>query len=171
MSPTPKNAISHTEPAAAKARRVSSSGESLEDVQEQFERLRERYQRCTTSLASAAHDLKTVGDFLEWRYDSRVRASIAALLWVATLAILAGQFLAMAAVLGTIIGLGRTASCAIGAAVATSYFAAGGLKSSVVVNVLQLSVKLLGFAIALPLATEEHDFKVGYSQGLTIGLP
>ena len=59
MSPTPKNAISHTEPAAVKASRGSASVETLEDVQEQFERLRERYQRCTTSLASAAHDLKT----------------------------------------------------------------------------------------------------------------
>jgi SSS family solute:Na+ symporter len=101
---------------------------------------------------AADHDLKTVGDFLEWRYDHRVRATIAVLLWFGTLFILSGQLLAMAAVLGTIVGLGKATACAIGAAVATSYFAAGGLKSSVAVNVLQLSVKLLGFAIALPLA-------------------
>src|SRR6059058_6660740 len=31
---------------------------------------------------AAAHDLRTVGDFLEHRYDRRVRAVIAALLWV-----------------------------------------------------------------------------------------
>jgi SSS family solute:Na+ symporter len=74
------------------------------------------------------------------------------LLWVGTLAILAGNLLSIAAVLGTIVGLGRTTSCVIGAAVAGTYFAAGGLKSSVAVNVLQLSVKLLGFAIAVPLA-------------------
>jgi solute:Na+ symporter, SSS family len=98
------------------------------------------------------HDFKTVGDFLEWRYDRRVRATIASLLWLGTVAILAGQLLAMAAVLATIVGLGKAASCFIGAAVATTYFAAGGLKSSVRVNVLQLTVKLLGFAIALPLA-------------------
>src|SRR3954452_12437208 len=30
---------------------------------------------------AAEHELKTVGDFLEWRYDRRVRAVIAALLW------------------------------------------------------------------------------------------
>jgi len=101
---------------------------------------------------AAAHDLRTVGDFLEWRYDQRVRLAIAALLWFGTLFILAGQLLAMAAVLGTIVGLGKTASCAIGAIVATAYFAAGGLKSSVAVNVLQLCVKLIGFAIAVPLA-------------------
>jgi len=101
---------------------------------------------------AAEHDLKTVGDFLEWRYDQRVRAAIAALLWVGTLAILAGNLIAMAAVLGTVIGLGKATSCIIGAVVAGTYFAAGGLKSSAVVNVLQLSVKLLGFAIALPMA-------------------
>jgi SSS family solute:Na+ symporter len=101
---------------------------------------------------AAAHDLKTVGDFLEWRYDQRVRGAIAVLLWIGTLFILAGQLLAMAAVLGTIIGLSKVASCAIGAIVATTYFAAGGLKSSVAVNVLQLTVKLFGFAVALPLA-------------------
>src|SRR5215471_13322749 len=101
---------------------------------------------------ATAHDFRTVGDFLEWRFDGRVRAAIAALLWVGTVAILAGQLLAMAAVLGTIVGLSKLASCLLGAGVATAYFAAGGLKSSVAVNVLQLSVKLAGFAVAAPLA-------------------
>ena len=62
MAPTPKNAVSQTEPARGKSAQRSQgadASESLADVQEQFERLRERYQRCTTSLASAAHDLKT----------------------------------------------------------------------------------------------------------------
>jgi solute:Na+ symporter, SSS family len=101
---------------------------------------------------AAEHDLKTVGDFLEWRFDLRVRATIAVLLWFGTLFILAGQLLAMAAVLGTVAGLGKSAACAIGAIVATTYFTAGGLKSSVAVNVLQMSVKLFGFAVAVPLA-------------------
>ena len=116
---------------------------------------------------AAEHDLKTVGDFLEWRFDQRVRATVAVLLWFGTLFILAGQLLAMAAVLGTIVGLGKATSCAIGAIVATTYFAAGGLKSSVAVNVLQLSVKLLGFAIALPLALGA----VGGISGLHHALP
>jgi SSS family solute:Na+ symporter len=34
---------------------------------------------------AAEHDLKTVGDFLEWRFDHRVRAAIAGLLWIGTL--------------------------------------------------------------------------------------
>lgn len=116
---------------------------------------------------AAKHDLKTVGDFLEWRYDSRVRATIALLVWAGTVCILAGQLLGMAAVLGTVIGLEKWKSCVIGAVVATSYFAAGGLKSSVVVNVVQLTVKLAGFAIALPLALSV----AGGFEGLHAALP
>jgi solute:Na+ symporter, SSS family len=116
---------------------------------------------------AAKHDLKTVGDFLEWRYDSRVRATIALLVWAGTVCILAGQLLGMAAVLGTVIGLEKWMSCVIGAVVATSYFAAGGLKSSVVVNVVQLTVKLVGFAIALPLALHA----AGGFEGLHAALP
>ena len=61
MSPTPKNAVSAPESATAKSvpRKGAAVQDSPADIQEQFERLRERYQRCTTSLASAAHDLKT----------------------------------------------------------------------------------------------------------------
>src|SRR4051812_11411436 len=116
---------------------------------------------------AAEHDLKTVGDFLEWRYDRRVRASIAVLLWFGTVAILAAQYLAVAAILGAIVGIGKAASCVIGAVVATTYFAAGGLKSSVAVNVVQVSVKLLGFAIALPLALSS----IGGVSGLHASFP
>jgi SSS family solute:Na+ symporter len=118
---------------------------------------------------AAQYDLNTVGDFLEWRYDRRVRAVIAALLWAGTVSILAGQLLAMAAVLGTVAGLGKAASCAIGAIVATTYFTAGGLKSSVAVNTLQLGVKLAGFAVALPLAVSAvggiHGFHHAFPPG------
>ncbi len=63
MTPTPKNAVvSQIESLVAEPsprRKGPVSKDSSADVLEQFERLRERYQRCTTSLASAAHDLKT----------------------------------------------------------------------------------------------------------------
>jgi len=100
---------------------------------------------------AAEHDLKTVGDFLEWRYDRRVRAVVAALLWVGTIAILGGQLIGIAAILTVVVGISKMTGCALGALVVTIYFAAGGLKSSAVVNVVQLAVKLIGFAIALPL--------------------
>jgi SSS family solute:Na+ symporter len=100
---------------------------------------------------AAAHDLRTLGDFLEWRYNGRVRAVVAALLWVGTIAILAGQLIGIAWILTVVIGTPKIVGCAIGAVVVTVYFGAGGLMSSAVVNVVQLSVKVLGFAVALPI--------------------
>lgn len=100
---------------------------------------------------AAAHDLRTVGDYLEWRYDRRVRATIAGLLWIGTVCILAGQLIGIAWILTVVIGTPKLAGCLLGALVVTTYFAAGGLKSSAVVNVVQLTVKLAGFAFALPI--------------------
>jgi SSS family solute:Na+ symporter len=116
---------------------------------------------------AADHDLKTVGDFLEWRYDRRVRATVAALLWIGTVAILGGQLIGIAWILNVVIGIPKAAGCAIGAVVVTAYFAAGGLRSSAVVNVVQLTVKLVGFAVALPLVLQ----LVGGFDGLRASLP
>ena len=116
---------------------------------------------------AADHDFRTVGDFLEWRYDSRVRAVIAILLWVGTVAILAGQLIGLAAVLSAVIDVPRWVGCTIGATVVTAYFSAGGLKSSAVVNVIQLTVKMAGFFIALPLALKT----VGGMTGLHVSIP
>jgi solute:Na+ symporter, SSS family len=103
---------------------------------------------------AAERDLRTVGDFLEWRYDTRVRAVIASLLWVGTIAILAGQLIGIAWILTVVIGIPKIVGCLIGAIVVTVYFGAGGLMSSAVVNVVQLSVKVLGFVIALPIVLQ-----------------
>jgi SSS family solute:Na+ symporter len=116
---------------------------------------------------AATHDLRTVGDFLEWRFDRRVRASIALLLWIGTLAILAGQFLGIAFLLNAVIGLPRAIGAAIGGVVVVAYFTAGGLKSSAVVNVVQMVVKMFGFAVALPLALSS----VGGWSGLRAAVP
>src|SRR6267142_4353636 len=48
---------------------------------------------------ATAHDLRSVGDYLEFRYDRSVRAIVSALLWVGSLAILAGQLIALASIL------------------------------------------------------------------------
>jgi SSS family solute:Na+ symporter len=116
---------------------------------------------------AAEHDLRTVGDFLEWRYDRRVRATVAALLWIGTVCILAGQLMGIAWILTVVIGTPKIAGCVLGALVITAYFAAGGLKSSAVVNVVQLTVKLVGFAIALPIVLRI----VGGLEGLHAALP
>jgi SSS family solute:Na+ symporter len=94
----------------------------------------------------------TVGDFLEHRYGRGVRGVIAVLLWMGTLAILAGQLIALAWVLNVVAGLPKWAGCVLGGAVATAYFTAGGLLTSAFVNAVQLGVMLAGFALALPLS-------------------
>ncbi len=98
------------------------------------------------------HDLYTVGDYLELRYSSSVRAIVAILLWFATLTILAGQLIALAWVLNVVAGVPKLMGCLIGGGVMTIYFTAGGLLTSAWVNLVQLVVLLLGFAIALPWA-------------------
>lgn len=101
---------------------------------------------------AAEHDLRTVGDLLELRFGRSVRGIIAALLWVGTLAILAGQLVALAWVLNVVAGIPKIYGCLIGGLVMTTYFVAGGLLTSAWVNMVQLIVLLTGFAIALPLA-------------------
>ena len=100
---------------------------------------------------AAAHDLQTVGDFLEHRYGREVRATIAILLWIGTLAILAAQLMAMGYVLSAVTGLDPWVGALIGGIVVTVYFTAGGLLTSVWVNTVQLVVLLLGFAVAFPM--------------------
>src|SRR6476659_859869 len=101
---------------------------------------------------AAAHDLKTVGDYLEYRYSPSIRGIVAVLLWVGSIFILAGQLVAIGSILETVAGVPSAIGCAIGGLVITAYFASGGLLSSARVNVVQLAVKLGGFAVALPLA-------------------
>ncbi len=101
---------------------------------------------------SKRHELRTIGDFLELRYGQSVRALIAILLWIGTLAILAGQLIAIAWVLNVVTGIDRWVGCVVGGVVVTVYFSAGGLLAAVWVNVLQLAVLLTGFIVAFPLA-------------------
>lgn len=99
-----------------------------------------------------ARDLRTVGDYLEWRYSPAVRGAVALLLWLGTLAILAGQLIAIAVLLRVVAGVPHAVGCLIGGIVMTTYFTAGGLLTSAWVNAVQLVVLLAGFVVALPLA-------------------
>ncbi len=95
------------------------------------------------------HHLLTVGDYLEYRYNSHVRGVVVLLLWIGSLAILAGQLIAIAWILNVTAGIGKPVGCLIGAGVATVYFTAGGLLGTARVNALQLVIKLVGFGAAL----------------------
>ena len=101
---------------------------------------------------AAAHQLRTVGDYLEYRYSAAVRGAISALLWIGSIFILAGQLFAIGAIVEAVAGVPASVGCVIGGVVITAYFAAGGLLTSAWVNVVQLTVKMAGFALALPLA-------------------
>jgi len=101
---------------------------------------------------AAEKDLKTVGDFIELRYGRQVRAIVSALVWLGSLAIPAGQLIAIATILNVVTGVPKYVGCLIGGGVVIAYFTAGGLFTSAWVNMVQLAVKLGGFAVALPLA-------------------
>jgi solute:Na+ symporter, SSS family len=101
---------------------------------------------------AAAHQLNTVGDYLEFRYSGGIRGAVSALLWFGTIAILAGQLIAVGTILEAVVNLPFALGCAAGGAIIVVYFGAGGLLTSARVNVVQLGVKLGGFAIAAPLA-------------------
>ena len=103
---------------------------------------------------AAANDLRTVGDYLEFRYSQSVRGIVSVLLWIGSLAILAGQLIALGSILEVVAGLPFAIGCAIGALVITSYYTAGGLLTAAWINVIQLIVKLGGFAVALPLVMQ-----------------
>ncbi len=98
------------------------------------------------------NNLHTMGDFLELRYGPKVRATVVILLWLGTLAILAGQLIAMAWILDVVAGVPKAVSCLIGGVVMVAYFAAGGLLTSAWVNLVQLVVLLVGLLLALPKA-------------------
>ncbi|MBI2835213.1 MAG: sodium:solute symporter family protein [Acidobacteria bacterium] len=101
------------------------------------------------------HDFYTVGDFLEARYGPFMRGAVAALLWMATLSILAAQFVAVGTVLNVVADVPMAIGCIAGGLVMTTYFAAGGLLGSAWVNLLQLVILLGGLLIAVPLALAE----------------
>lgn len=101
------------------------------------------------------NDFYTTGDYLEYRYGPSVRLVVAIVICLGSLALLAGQLIAGAAILNVVVGVPRWAGAMIGASVMTIYFAAGGLLGSAWVNTLQLVVMLAGFLVALPFALEK----------------
>jgi SSS family solute:Na+ symporter len=98
--------------------------------------------------------LYTAGDYLELRYGSPVRATVATILWFLTLVILAAQLIAMSEIFEWVLGVPRWVGAALGGAVMTAYFAAGGLLTSAWVNAVQLVILLGGFVIGVPIALE-----------------
>jgi SSS family solute:Na+ symporter len=98
------------------------------------------------------YNFLTVGDFLEMRYSRAVGLFLGATLWLGCLFILAGQLIAIAWILDAVAGVPKPWGCAIGGLVVAAYFSSGGLRTAVWLHVIQISVKMAGFAIAVPWA-------------------
>jgi SSS family solute:Na+ symporter len=98
------------------------------------------------------HDFYTTGDYLEHRYSPSVRGVATVLVGLGSLALLAGQLIAGAAILNVVTGLPRWAGALAGGTIMTVYFTAGGLLGSAWINTLQLVVMVGGFLVALPVA-------------------
>jgi solute:Na+ symporter, SSS family len=96
------------------------------------------------------HGFYTTGDFLEFRYGGAVRGVITSLVCFGSLWILAAQLIAGAAIINVLTGAPRWVGSAIGGAIMTIYFTAGGLLGTAWVNTLQLVVMLAGFIVAVP---------------------
>ncbi|MBT9332694.1 sodium:solute symporter family protein [Paracidobacterium acidisoli] len=103
-------------------------------------------------LIAKEHNLSTMGDYLEFRYNKAVKAVIAILLWVGTLALLAAQLIAISTILNVSVGTPKWLGCLIGGIVAIVYCTAGGLVSSAFVNIFELIVTLSGLVLAVPFA-------------------
>jgi SSS family solute:Na+ symporter len=112
-----------------------------------------------------AHQLRTVGDYLERRYSAATRNLASGILWIGSLFILAGQLWAIGTIIGAVTGAAPWIGCVIGGTVITVYFSAGGLLTSAWVNVVQLTVKMAGFAAALGLVIYEAG---GLQSGLQV---
>ena len=90
---------------------------------------------------AAAENLRTVGDYLEFRYGPSVRGIIAVIVWIGSIFFLASQLIGLGWILNVVTGLPKPIGCIIGGIVITVYFAAGGLLTSAWVNVVQLIVE------------------------------
>ncbi|MBR0232524.1 MAG: sodium:solute symporter family protein [Synergistaceae bacterium] len=99
---------------------------------------------------SREYNFYTLSDYLDKRYSKFFSGFISIMMSIGTLALFSGQLLGIAWILEVVAEIPKIYGVIIGAVVTTLYFAAGGLLSSAFVNILEVSVILIGFVIALP---------------------
>ena len=78
-----------------------------------------------------------------------MRGVASVLIWFVSLSILAGQLLGASTILQVVLDWPRWVGAVAAGCIVLVYFVAGGLLSSAWVNLVQLAVKLTGFALAL----------------------
>ena len=109
----------------------------------------------------------TLSDYLDKRYSKFFSGIISLMMAVGTLALFSGQLLGIAWILEVVAEIPKTQGVIIGAVVTTLYFAAGGLLSSAVVNIIEVAVILIGFIIALPFVLKFSGGFEGIKANLT----
>ena len=106
------------------------------------------------------YNLYTLGDYLDKRYSKTFRGLFSSMMAVGTLALFSGQLLGIAWILEVVADVPKEAGVIVGAVVTTLYFAAGGLLSAAIVNIVEVAVILAGFVVALPFI---YSFVGGWS--------
>ncbi|HCA41229.1 MAG TPA: sodium:solute symporter [Aminobacterium sp.] len=99
---------------------------------------------------SCRYNLYTLGDYLDLRYSKAFRGLISGMMAIGTLALFSGQLIGIAWILNVVANIDKIWGILIGACVTTLYFAAGGLLSAAIVNIVELAVIILGFSLAAP---------------------
>ena len=61
---------------------------------------------------AASNNLRTVGDYLEFRYSATVRGVVASLVWIGSLFFLASQLIGLGWILNVVTGLPKPVGCA-----------------------------------------------------------
>ena len=117
------------------------------------------------------YNLYTLGDYLDKRYSRTFRGLFSGMMAIGTLALFSGQLLGIAWILEVVAGVPKTAGVVVGALVTTLYFAAGGLLSAAIVNIVEVVVILAGFLVSLPFI---YSFVGGWSglvEKVAVNLP
>ncbi|HEY3425972.1 MAG TPA: sodium:solute symporter family protein, partial [Negativicutes bacterium] len=96
------------------------------------------------------HNFYTLGDYLNFRYNRQFSGLISVMMAIGTIAIFAGQLMGIAWILSAVAGTSKLTGIVIGAVVVVLYFGAGGLVAAAYVNIIEATVKLIGFIIAVP---------------------
>jgi len=96
------------------------------------------------------YNLYTLGDYLDMRYSKTFRGLFSSMMAVGTLALFSAQLLGIAWILNVVAEIPKEAGVITAALVTTLYFAAGGMLSAAIVNIVEVAVILAGFIAAMP---------------------
>lgn len=96
--------------------------------------------------------VKTVPEYFRRRYGRGSGLATAIIMFLPLIGLTAGQFIASAVVLSTMLGVSYKVSVIIIAVVVTAYSVMGGLWSVTLTDFVQVFLIVFGMAVALPFA-------------------